>query len=652
MSIASSFNPASEVFVSDDGVTWQQPVAKDLQGQSSELLVRGSIGTNGQKMIMASTVEASDERMHYYETTDGMHWQEKQTQEAVTKFSPKRPRQCVYAMGQYFLMGVNCAFTSSDGGEWICKEYIKDQRGWDNALITKGTSRAAYGLDWYYQDDTGNSKQFQDVASPNMGMPSNTSSSEIITAIAEFNGSLIYGTSFGNLNRKQSGDLFKKEPVKDYYYRGPNRLVLRSDNGVMVYRGAWTSGEGSFWNQSVAPENILTQYFGFADGLYWGANLEETVVGYSPQWYISARNANVGPDGYLTSIAEAPNGSVVAVVSLSQYSTVRRVMIKRQGEVDYTEVSTPFSGENYLVHRVGDVLYANGPGNSLFYASLNGEDWVDTELDGGRILIAKNEGDYFAVSSYIDLRPPKVRKSTDGFSWIDLDQDGLPMPESWTYSVLELVAHRGSLVARVKDEIYFSNDGETWAKVPLPDRVRSMATNNGQLVLVVGSHSALLHSGTPDAGQSAPVVEIFSHNVISQALLGSRITVKGRAYDPEDGDVTYTCKVDGKIVHSGIGQDFVFSFRMDSSGSHGVSVEATDSHGLLAQAGFLVETQMQSMQKFADDSHDISQVPAMNLVSHRGVFYAFKNFALYRSLTGLQWERLPIPEFQKPINST
>jgi len=635
-------NSASLVYYSTDGLIWSRSQGTDLEGARTNLLVRGSIASDGQKMIMASTESSSNNRMRYYMTTDALNWQEMETQEGVTNGEPRNPKQCVYAMGKFFLIGHNCAYSSPSSENWTYHTYNK-ALNWRNEIVTIGTSTAAFGLPWNPSSVPGSPKASWFSSVENFAKIAGESISTLrkFTALAEFKGGVVYGTSYGNLKWVSTHRqmVHVRVPYKTMIDEGN----LRSDGGTFTYH-EWTSDDGKTWTHPITSRNLMT-YHGYAGGLYWGrSRWKNTLVGRAPLVFGDGfSNGTPIPSGDIIEINETPDGSVLALTT-NKLTEEKQMEIKRLNDDEFSlvTVTQPFDFNN-LFKRAGDYLYSSKITNTKLLATSNGEDWIDCNLSGDLISITKNGDSYYAVISFVsDSDDTVVVKSGDGLNWSDVSQIGLP--SGWGNSIREIVSYQGDLVAQMGSDIYSSkDDGVTWVRVSLPDQVESIAVHDDQLVVALKNNGAILQAGAPVAGNSAPVVKITSHDSFFQTTLGSKVTVKGVAYDPEDGDVSYSFSVDGKVINQGVGGDFICSFFVKTLGEHLAVVEVSDSQGLTRKSSFLIRTTLQNSGAVGEEDRKLSNISGSKTIGFNNLYYTHDGDYLYVSRDGLNWDLIMLP---------
>ena len=634
----------SQIYHSTDGVTWTASQSIDLDEGEVAMRASGSISSNGNLLIMASSKQSSDERerMRYFSSENGELWIEKQTPIGIATGRTRTPKQSVYAMGKFHLIGEYVKYTSSDGLNWILQEFPNNNLHPSCRLA--GTPHAAYAVKenrWFSND------------SNIMRFPYESGSSSSYSAIGFHQDRVIYGTAQGLLGAGQDvydldlGDSnsFSVERVlfeDDHFFALPTDSVER----VLI------STAGRNWSLIQGDSLLGTQHYsGKANGLYWATlNTGGSIILTGDQPYsmkVSGTHA-FGLSGNIWHVSETSSGNALAIAHY--VPGVLGLFSRSSGEEDFSLQTAPFNLSTGLRFRhIGGLTFTAGFLQSEMHVTTDGQAWQGCGYSADEVCVAKKNNQYLAILTHLDGRPVTVIESQDGITWQEVLTAGLPVGS--TERIRKMFVHNDSYIAQIGNGLYFSNDGEVWAKASLPVKVRDVAVGNGQVV-ICSLTGGLLQTGGALPGLNVPVVEINSPRAQSQFISGSRVRVTGEVSDAEDPVVTYRCFVDGEVVYSGTGKEFSFDFTVSGvSGSHTVLVEGEDSQGLIGRSAIVVNITTAQVSNRLLSREGVDYVPTELVTMLNGVFYIAGKKSIYRSLNGREWSRIELPILEYEIDS-
>ena len=632
------------VYHSSDGISWAVCQVQDDGGGESDLTGSKQMPTNGSLMIMLKGGYSNNDGISYYYTSDGGVWRIGVSHPGLTSFY-RYPSSCFYAMGLFHLMGTYSSYTSPDGITWT---YQSDpSNGLNSSKIYVADDNGAYAL----SESASNVIWFNDV-SDRMSYGVYPQNVQSFTAGAIFQGKLIYGTDKGNL--KMAVD------VNDITFTEEKALPIKELNFidglfVAVSDRQQYSGDGRVWKYSDSPKDDLKSYSGYAMGRHWGVSSlswDQILTGYTPYSLANPRNSFQGLNAPVRWIGENAEGTSFALSSTESFYSSLGMFLKAAGGSEWTQVSVPFEfsagtrftylrGRWYLTGSVRGPSWSAAP----MYYSENGVNWkkigVDAEtaemveMDGSLYIVTNVNGELF------------VLKSNDGQVWTSLTSSGLPT----TYTqISKLCVFNRSLVVLVGETIYYSSDGIGWLKAAMPEKVVDMASGNGQFVVALAG-GGIIQTGVAHQGGAAPVVNIQTPQPSSTQLVGANVSVKGYFFDPEDGSVTYRCYVDGVMVKSGFGNQFLFDFSATELTGHDIVVEAEDSQGLKQSSAIHVNVVSATPVNRLTSLEGVEYLPTSHITEMQGVYYVAGRNSLYRSGDGKRWERMELPYFRDSIYS-
>jgi hypothetical protein len=607
--------------------------------------------SNGSRLILASTSSASSSNLQYFQSTDGITWTERATQDGTTgQSSSGTPNAACYAMGKFYLFATYSIYSSADGVNWTYHYAPSNGFSKTSLFATNG------GTLFAFQSGSQSLRYFSspsDLKFRNL----QPAGSHVFTAAATFGTKVLYGTDKGLLGlaadpfgvvipREKSSTLQSMEFTE-------NLFIARTTNVSFSNSAAidQVSGDGVTWKQNTPLDTPNVLPTGSASGKYYGNRSFSTGIhsGHNPFDVRSNPNDSIGLAPNISFIGQLPNGTALAVSSpASGPSTLHT---RAAGATAWAAATFPLAlnsaskfaslGDRWFSH-VGS--FSSG----LIYTSSNGSAWTSTGLTGSNPHFASVGGKSWCVyQSATFPMTVNVASSTNGTAWAGVAVTGLPGNHYSSY-IRRVVAFGNFLVLLGTDEnLYFSQDGANWLRGFTPGKVVDIAAGNGQLVAAM-KNGGIIQTGAPHPGGSAPLVSIVSPQTAGTHLIGSQITVEGTVSDPEDGTASYDCYLDSEIVASGTGNSFRFTVTTTDPNGHTVTVRARDSHGLRQMDSIRLKVAAAEPENLLANIQG-GAVPARFAAALDGVFYAAAARSIHRSLDGKTWEKMPIPSFANSI---
>ena len=632
---------------STDGINWTRLMATSLTSSSINLAGKGNIASDGTTLVLASITNSSNGKMRHFRSTDGIAWQEYETNNPDTS-GARYPATAFHDGSKFYLFGTYSIYSSPDGVNWQYHYAPSNGFVYSSLFASNASSLIAFGA------NSQTMRHFTDPDDRKMRtiQPAN---SHAFTAAASFGSKVLYGTDKGLLAladgpfdvaipKEKSSTVASVEFTE-------NLFIARTTNSGSGAVADQVSGDGLTWKQPSQLTSAIT-YTGSALGRYFGTSGTQTAVysGHNPFDIRLATDDNIGLAPNITFIGELPNGNALAVSSPSSGSPTLNT--RASGATTWSAATFPLgvnSASKFA--NLGNRWYSNTGSSSsaLIYTSTNGTSWTSTGLTGSNPLFATFAGKSWCLYQSASYPYPTfAASSTNGTSWSGAAANGIPTNNNSKFAK-RLVSFGSYLVLLGGDEnLYFSDNGTTWVRGFTPGKVVDLAVGQGQLVAVM-KNGGLIQTGSPHPGKSAPLVGIVSPQNVSTHLIGSRITIEGTVSDPEDGAASYECYLDSQLVASGTGSTFRFQVTTTSLNGHTVTVRAADSQGLRQIDSIRLKVVAPEPPNQLAALEGGTFIPQSLAVAFDGVFYTAGTRSVYRSLDGKSWERVPIPSFANSI---
>lgn len=642
----------SAFYRSTNGMEWTLLRGTSLYGNVVDLSGKGDLATDGQTLILASQTHDFNFRRPYWRSVDGIQWTEHDNGgDAMHSGS----RAVAYAMGKFYLFGRNSVYQSEDGFSWNSQPMETDGPEHQSFFATNGS------MLFDFERSSQTFRYFADPSS-HYRLTVQPANSHTFTAAASFGTAVLYGTNQGWI-----GSAAHPYDVIVPTESSSTLSSIQFDRGIFIARTNsqfttnslpdWYSGDGIQWRQNnlldSTPFNHNWFFTGSAYGQYFGMRSLERVIysGYNPFDLRRNPESDVGLPTNIFFIEQLPNGNAIAGVNPVSGGNV--LYARADGSASWSLVNRP-NGFNVLRFTALGNRWFSGVNNlssATFFTSTNGTHWTSTGLEGINPHFVDFDGKFWCVFKTNTFpRTVRVAYSTNGTSWTNLATTGFPDNISDNQFIKRVVTFEGYLVVLGNNgNLYFSQNGTTWLRGPAPGNVVDIASGNGQLVAIL-NNGAIIQTGQPHPGGSAPRVSILSPQTLSAYLIGSRVTIEGTVDDPEDGVAHYECFLDAQLVASGTGNAFRVSVPVTDLAGHTVTVYATDSHGLRSMDTVRIRsTRPKHMNSLARHREDF--VPSEIATVFDGVFYAANGNSLFRSVDGATWHAVPIPEVMAPIHA-
>jgi len=643
------YNTASSEFGKDflrstDGITWTRLTAKNLANATVNLTGKGSIASDGNRLIVASNTYNDSGRMRYFSSTNGTTWQEFETN-APEATGGGYAATAFHDGNRFYLFETYAIYSSPDGINWQYHFAPSNGIEYNSLLASNGESVIAFGANLqtlrHFSDPA--DRKFRKIQ---------PSDSHVFSAAAGFAGKVLYGTDKGMLSiangpfdvaiPREKSSIIRSIEFTD------NLFIARSDNPSYATNSAidQLSGDGVTWKQNTPLQAPNISLIGSASGKYYGRKSLTTAIysGHNPFDVRLNTSDTIGLLPNIDFVGQLPNGDALAVSSLA--TGVSSLLARANGSATWVAASFPLSiNSSSKFASLGNRWFSIA-GSSLpemFYTSTNGTSWASTGLTGNGPHFASFGGKSWCIfkssSSTIS-----AAHSTTGTSWTSFATTGLPSGSN----IRRVVAFGEYLVLCTSDgALYFSSNGTTWLRGSIPGKVVDIASGNGQLIAIM-QNGGIIHTGAPHAGGSAPLVSIVSPQTASTHLIGSRVTIEGALSDPEDGAASYDCYMDSQLVASGTGTTFRFHVSITDPTGHTVTVRARDSGGLRQMDAIRLNVATAEPDNLLGNTQG-GAIPANHSLTFDGVFYAAGSRSIHRSLDGKSWEKVPIPSFPNTI---
>jgi subtilisin family serine protease len=646
--IAYSSN-GQDFFRSTNGTAWTRLTATNLAGQTVNLTGKGRIATDGSKLILASASSDSSYRLQYFKSTNGLNWTEHRTTEGPTTGSSAPTSTAAYAMGKFHLIGVYSVYTSVDLETW--QYHYAPSNGFSESSLFASNSDTLFAFQ-------SGSQTLRYYSSPDVRKLLNLqpANSHFFSAAATFGTKVLYGTDKGLIGL--AADPFgvvipreKSSTIQSVEFT-ENLFIARTTNPSTASNAVTdqVSGDGVTWKQSTLLDALNVTITGHGLGKYYGTRSFQTSVfsGHNPFDLRLNANDSIGIAPNISFIGQLPDGAALAVSSPSSGSPA--MLTRASNATTWSTASFPLSlNVASKFASIGNRWYSNFDSSSsaLIYTSTTGQSWASTGLTGSNAHFASFGGKswcfYQTASSPLAISAAST-SSTNGTGWVAAPTSGLPSISSSKFTK-RIVAFGNFLVMLGSDEkLYYSENGTAWIRGVTPGPVVDVAVGNQQLVAIM-KNGGIIQTGTRHPGGSAPLVSIISPQTASTHLISSRITIEGIISDPEEGAANYECYMDSVLVASGIGTSFRFTVTTADRNGHTITVRARDSHGLRQMDAIRLKVAGAEPENLLTNG----TVPARFAATLDGVFYAAASRAIYRSIDGTSWEKMPIPSFANSI---
>ena len=641
-----------EFLRSTDGVAWTRLKTTNLAGQLTDLTGKGTIASNGTRLILASTQMSNNSRYRYHMSTDGITWAEYETQAGGTAGGTRFPRAAYFDGTKFHLFCIYSIYTSADGENWTYHNAPSNAFSENSRFATCGSTLVAFqansqAIAYYDHPDDRRSISLQ---------PAN---SHAFTAAATFGGKALYGTDKGllalaagpfevTIPRERASTLASVEFTEGLF-------IARTQNGASSSVEEQVSGDGVTWKPSTLLDGPAVKHTGSAFGRYFGMRDFQYAVlsGHNPFDVRTNADYDIGLPANVTFVGQLPNGSALAVsVPNTGGATLNRRAAGASSWTPVTSPAFPLTVNSALkFSAIGNRwISSTGINASVMHTSADGATWASTGINATSPQFTTMGGKSWCIYQSASF-PMVIRTaySTNGTSWPSLATTGFPADTFNNAFIKRLAAFGEYLVAVGADEnLYFSQDGAAWFRGSVPGKVVDVAGANGQLVAVM-KNGGIIQTGAPHPGRSAPLVRIVSPQTAGTHLIGSRITIEGTVSDPEEGTATYECHMDSQLVASGTGNSFRFTVTATDLNGHTVTVRARDSHGLRQIDAVRLKVVPPEPENLLSGLEGETYVPHTHATAFDGVFYAAGSRNVYRSRDGRTWERVPIPSFANPI---
>jgi len=637
-----------EYYRSTNGTSWTRLMTTELGGQVSTLKGVGRFATDGTKLILASNQSSAGFR--YHKSADGITWVEYQTTAGEPILGTISPRSAFFDGTKFSLLSDSRIYTSTDGTNWDSHHAPSNPFGERSHFATAGQTLMAF------QGNT-STLAFSDIPGSFSSRVLQPSNSHLFTAAATFNGKALYGTDKGLLGIASgpSDVTIPSERVRTLasVEFTENLFIARSLNNGTTSIEDQVSGDGMNWKASTPLQAANAAITGSAFGKYYGTRNGQTAIyaGHNPFDVRLSPTDDIGLPPNISFISQLPNGNLLAVVVPSTGSAT--LNSRATGTATWTTVtSPPFPVDSSLKFtQIGNRWFSsNGTTSGLLYTSTNGTTWSSTGITGSNPHFVTMGGQSWCV--YQTASSPAVvgaASSTNGTSWSILTTTGFPTGINSPSFIKRMVAFGDYLVVVGSDEnLYFSQDGTAWLRGSTPGKVVDIAAGNGQLVAIMKS-GGIIQTGTPHRGRNAPFVNIVSPQTASTHLLGSRITVEGTLGDPENGTATYDAYLDAQLISSGTGNSFRLPVTVSDPNGHTFTIRVRDSHGLRQVDSIRIKATPAEPENLLVSGEGTNYLPGDHAAVLDGVFYVASTRSLYRSLDGISWERVVVPDFANTI---
>ncbi len=623
----SGANSGGRLYWSINGIAWTPATGVYLSGAGGG---KASVGcpsflTSDGLQILFSSTSASSSLNRVMRTTDGMTW----TEGSVIGTTYNGDSVVTYyAAGNWHYHVDTQHYVSVDGLAWqTAATTFSSNRGIMMRAASVGNEVLLYyvGTRNFAWGDPATEISFTD-ATPAAGAT--------LSVVAEFQGSVVYGTFSGDVGKASSPD--------DFHPPGsaigtPSGLAFLNDEfiasggtGDLLF-----SGDGMHWSRGVQLDVGRKTIMGFAGSRYYAT---AAFNGFLPDGLTDTRYGSAAH-------SVADNGSVGMMVKWSEL-----LRSTDHGETWTPVVSAPVVDLKSQVWWVGGRWFltkaaatTNQLATPYLYHSADGLNWAPVRtMNPARI--AKLGTKWYALGDSRNARTTVAWESENGITWSAMSASGLPEK----FNVRKLISFNDVMVAFITgpaSAAYHSFDGKNWLRGGIPADTIDMETGVGKLV-ALASNGAIIATGPVHSGGSAPIINVDYPAPVTYHLLGSTMEITGRFSDPDGGSATLSCIANGTtIATQSVPGEFRFRFEVANPDGYAIRLRAVDAAGLVTATSLRVlATSSQLPNLFAPGGEGETYLDVVRMVELEGVLYASGTNSLWRSLDeATTWQQVPVP---------
>jgi subtilisin family serine protease len=594
-------NEGGRIHHSTDGINWTPATATYLTGSTSSISSVSRLSSDGSMMIVPSTSTNSIYPTRVLRSVDGMTWTEISTNGPSWAWSTSATTY--YAAGAWHSHVGNTHYSSADGLIW---QQAATTPNLDSTVSHMRAISMGSQVFWY----SAGTRQFAwgDPSSINTFTAIAPTDAPRLTAAAEFQGGLVYGTTTGVLGKAGSwGDFNPPETPAG----SPSNLIFL--NNEFYASSMMSSGDGTHWSL--------------------GANLDLQTNGHLPEGLADS------PVNYNSSIAD--NGAVI--MAMNSTSLLRST---NRGVTWATVATPPVVDINSTVLWVGNRWFLTKAAETInqlatpyLYHSADGLNWTAVNTVNAT-RVTKLGAKWYAMGDAITASSTVAWESDNGTSWTPLATTGLPEK----FLLRKLVPFNNTLVMFIYKAAYYSPDGRNWLRASLPPDVIDIEAGVGKLVALT-SFGAIIETGPAHPGGSAPVIDVTYPAPVTYHLLGSTVEITGVFSDPDGDPVTLSCIANGETIATQTAAgEFRFRFQITNPDGYAIRLRAVDSAGLVSTTSLRVMSSSTQLPNLFTSGEGATFINATRLAEFGGAVYAAAGPSLWRSMDGgLTWQRVPVP---------